>query len=309
MKEINMPKPTGEYAVGTFTYTVKDDREEVMAPGTMRSVASRVYYPVSKESVEGLQKTVALSDNMIKGFKDAYKVAPNFKKNPEMNHTECYTDAPRIPGEKFPLIMFNHGFNSYREGNSFLCIDLASHGYVVISVAHSMEGVCTEFDDGSVIFFDKSITKKQYQPMLGGVITMLKLMKARGTDEELAERFDEAQNKYCKSYEDFKADQWTEIDTVYLDGHSKSHQLWMGGNDYKLTTGDKAQDEIIKKEAFAVICKDTIYVNCRNLRFENTGFGNGYTKGYRYDGDKLCIVNKIIGKAVANKILEIFAVE
>ena len=45
-----------------------------------------------------------------------------------------------------------------------------------------------------------------------------------------------AQNKYCKSYEDFKADQWTEIDTVYLDGHSKSHQLWVGGNDYKLTT-------------------------------------------------------------------------
>ncbi len=110
-----------------------------------------------------------------------------------------------------------------------------------------------------------------------------------------------AQNKYCKSYEDFKADQWTEIDTVYLNGHSKSHQLWVGGNDYKLTTGDKAQDEIIKKEAFAVICKDTIYVNCRNLRFENTGFGNGYTKGYRYDGDKLCIVNKIIGKAALTR--------
>ncbi len=198
MKEINMPKPTGEYAVGTFTYTVKDDREEVMAPGTMRSVASRVYYPVSKKSVEGLQRAAALSENMIKGFKNAYKVAPNFKKNPEMNRSECYTDAPRIPGEKFPLIMFNHGFNSYREGNSFLCIDLASHGYVVISVAHSMEGVCTEFDDGSAIFFDKSITKKQYQPMLGGVVAMLKLMKARGTDEELAEKFDEVQNKYCK---------------------------------------------------------------------------------------------------------------
>ena len=50
-----------------------------------------------------------------------------------------------------------------------------------------------------------------------------------------------------------------------------------------------------------MICKDTIYVNCRNLRFENTGFGNGYTKGYRYDGDKLCIVNKIIGKAALTR--------
>ncbi len=202
MKTVNIPKPTGKYAVGTFTYTVKDDREEVMAPGTMRSVASRVYFPVLKESVEGLKKSIALSDNMIKGFKNVYKVAPDFKKNPEMNLSECYNDAAMISGERFPLIMFNHGFNSYREGNSFLCIDLASHGYVVISVAHSMEGLCTEFDDGSCVFFDKSITKKQYQPMLGGALAMYKLMKARGTDKELAEKFDEVQNKYSKFLKD-----------------------------------------------------------------------------------------------------------
>lgn len=196
MKIMKIPMPTGEYAVGTFTYTVKDDREDVMAPGTMRSVAARVYYPVLKESVKGLKKTVALSENMIKGFKSAFFVAPNFKDNPEANLSECYTDATRIKGEKFPLIMFNHGYTSYREGNSFLCIDLASHGYVVISVAHSREGLCTEFDDGSYLFYDKSITKKQYQPMLGGIITMYKLMKARGSDEELAQKFDDAQNKY-----------------------------------------------------------------------------------------------------------------
>ena len=198
MNRINIPKPTVEYAVGTFTYTVMDDREEVMNPGTMRSVASRVYYPVESKSVNGLSKTVALSDNMIKGFKSAFKVAPDFKKNPEANLSECYSDAEKIAGKKFPLIMFNHGYNSYREGNSFLCIDLASHGYVVISVAHSMEGLCTEFDDGSFLFFDKSIMKKQYDPMIGGIITMYKLMKARGTDKELAAKFDEAQNKYSK---------------------------------------------------------------------------------------------------------------
>ena len=198
MNKINIPKPTGKYSVGTFTYTVKDDREEVMNPGTMRSVAARVYYPVDRKSVDGLPKTVALSDNMIKGFKSSFKVAPDFKKNPDANLSECYTDAEKIAGKKFPLIMFNHGYNSYREGNSFLCIDLASHGYVVISVAHSMEGLCTEFDDGSYLFLDKRIIKKQYDPMLGGIITMYKLMKTRGTNEALAAKFDEAQNKYSK---------------------------------------------------------------------------------------------------------------
>ena len=198
MSKVRFPKPTGEYAVGTFTYTVKDDRKEVMHQGGMRSVTSRVYYPVLKESVKGRPKMVALSDNMLKGFKDAFKVAPNFKKKPEANRSECYEGADKIPGKKFPLIMFNHGYNSYREGNSFLCLDLASHGYVVISVNHSYESICSEFEDGTVLFYDKTITKKQYEPMLGGVITMFKLMKLRGTDAELAEKFDEAQRKYCK---------------------------------------------------------------------------------------------------------------
>ena len=194
----SLPKPTGEYAVGTFTYTVENDREEVMPQGGMRSVAARVYYPVNKDSIEGCEKPVGLSENMIKGFKMAFKVSPDFKKNPEINVSECYINAPKIHDKKFPLIMFNHGYNSYREGNSFLCIDLASHGYVVISVTHSYEGLCTEFDDGSFVFFDKTITKKMYDPMIPGVLTLLKLIKSRGSNEELAEKFDAAQRKYCK---------------------------------------------------------------------------------------------------------------
>ena len=56
---IQMPKPGGKYAAGTFTYTVRDDRKEVLRPSGMRSVACRVYYPVLKESTGGyIGKTV-----------------------------------------------------------------------------------------------------------------------------------------------------------------------------------------------------------------------------------------------------------
>lgn len=195
--KIQFPKPTGQFAVGTFTYTIKDQRKEVLPAGGMRSIAARVYYPCTKESVTGLEKTPALSPNMIKGFKASFHVAPDFTKNPEANLCECYTKAPPVPGQKFPLIMFNHGYNSYREGNSLLCIELASHGYVVISVAHSYEALCTEFDDGSWLLSDKKNTKL-YEPMLGGLIAMYRLIKSKGSEEELARRFDIAQRKYCK---------------------------------------------------------------------------------------------------------------
>ena len=110
MRQVNLPKPTGEYAVGTFTYTVKDDREEALEPGTMRSVAARVYYPAEKESVQGFPKATALSDEMLKAFKRSFMAAPDFKKNPEANLSDCYPDAPKIPGKKFPLILFNPGY-------------------------------------------------------------------------------------------------------------------------------------------------------------------------------------------------------
>ena len=193
------PKPTGEYAVGTFTYTVKDDREEVMKPSTMRSVASRVYYPVLKEQTEGLKKARYMSRNMMTGLRKGFMIPLNYRKLEASgeNRSECYVDAPRIGGKRFPLIVFHHGLGSFREGNSFLCIELASHGYVVLCVAHSMEGLCTEFDDGTYEFFDKSISKKSYQPLLGGLIAAFRLTRAKGSDEELAAKFESLQDRYC----------------------------------------------------------------------------------------------------------------
>ena len=221
MKRAALPKPTGDYAVGTLTYTVQNDREEVLPRGGMRSVAARVYYPVLKESIRGLSKTTALSDNMLKGFRRAFMVAPDFRRHPEGNLSECYANAPAIPGKRFPLILFNHGYNSYREGNSFLCIDLASHGYVVISVTHSMESMCTELDDGTVLFFDKSLTGKMYSPMPGGLLAMYRLVKAKGSNEELAHRFDAVQRKYCRFMMD-RLPEWVK-DTEAALKYAKQH--------------------------------------------------------------------------------------
>jgi len=112
-----------------------------------------------------------------------------------------------------------------------------------------------------------------------------------------------AQCKYCNTYEDFLADRWQELDTIYCDSHSKTRQIWWGGNDYKLTTEDKATNKILKKKAFAVMRGDTLYVNCRNLRYENTCFGNGYTKAMRIGQRSLLFVNKIIGSEASSDVM------
>ena len=104
-----------------------------------------------------------------------------------------------------------------------------------------------------------------------------------------------AQCQYCNTYEDYLEGRWQQVDTIYCKSHSKSHQMWVGGSDYTLTTGDKSTDNILKKEAFAVMICDTLYVNCRNLQYEKTRFGSGYTRAMRIGQRSLLFVNRIIG--------------
>ena len=199
-KVINKPLPTGEYAVGVFTYTVHNDREETMynALGTMRSIPVKVYYPVTKESVEGLSKARYMSKATVDAIRKNFYVPIKYEKveSNGTNRSECYENAPFIEGKRFPLILFNYGYCSFLEANTYLLIELASHGYVVASVGHPYEGLITELDDGTTLKMAKGILSKAYSPMLPSILSMLKLQKAKGTNEELWERFDAMQKKY-----------------------------------------------------------------------------------------------------------------
>ena len=214
----NKPMPTGEYAVGTFTHTIYTDREELLAPGTKRNIPVRVYYPVLKESVEGMDKAKYMSREMAQSLKKLMHAPINIDKAEAQgeNFSECYENAPRIEGMKFPLITFSHGFSSYMEANSFLCLDLVSHGYVVISVGHPYDAALCEFGDGTKIPLYKDAIKKEYEPFLPGMFAMMKMIKAKGTDRDLANKLEVVQNKYCKfimsRIEEWKKDTMNAVD-------------------------------------------------------------------------------------------------
>ena len=111
-----------------------------------------------------------------------------------------------------------------------------------------------------------------------------------------------AQGRFCYSFEDYQAGRWTELQQLRPEAHSKSRQLWLGGNDYSFSTGSKATDKVLKKEAFAVEYHDTLYVNLRTLRYERHRFGDGYAQGLPYDGDKIMFVTYLIGKDVSRNL-------
>ena len=280
------PKPTGEYAVGTTTFTSKEERDEVLHPGKKRKVSARIYYPVTKESVKGLEKTMYMSRDMFKGIKDAFKLPLNYDKETAAgnNVSECYKDAPQIDGEKFPLIIFNHGYQSFREGNSFLCIELASHGYVVMTVSHALEGVCTEYDDAAPIFGDKNLLKIANSPLIPNILALGKLNKMKGTNEEQIRAVDAYQEKFggfmIKRLPEWEKDIYTALDVVKqnygdmidfdkgigLTGHSfggaisyylcmKDPQFKCGANIDGILFG-QYNDQIMDKPFLMITCED-----------------------------------------------------
>jgi dienelactone hydrolase len=65
--------------------------------------------------------------------------------------TPAYLDAAfTIADHTFPVILFSHGWNGFSTQNSSQAIELASRGYVVISIQHTYGAVTTVFSDGTI---------------------------------------------------------------------------------------------------------------------------------------------------------------
>ena len=97
--------------------------------------------------------------------------------------------------------------------------------------------------------------------------------------------------KYCMSYEDFVADNWKSLDELTAGRTKQVCQIKSGDHGvFYFKTGDKQSDKVLKKEAFAVMYGQQLFVNCRNLR-NNVGLETSkYVQAVRYDKDKLCLL-------------------
>lgn len=98
----------------------------------------------------------------------------------------------------FPLVVFSHGYNSYVEANTFLCCELASNGYVVASIGHAYEAAINEYDDGTYDLYDIKNNRRICNNFIRHFISQVKLLKSKGTPEELYKKFDAFQRENAK---------------------------------------------------------------------------------------------------------------
>jgi predicted dienelactone hydrolase len=151
LADVSLPVPTGPYTVGTTDWHITDPaRDETFAPGTKRHVHVVAYYPAAGKSAalapylrEGAAETSTFAALVrAPGAFDQLAGAP----------THAWTDAPvSRTSHPLPLLLFSHGYTAPASAYAVLLEDLASHGYVVLSVVHPFESAATRRPDGTVV--------------------------------------------------------------------------------------------------------------------------------------------------------------
>lgn len=106
-----------------------------------------------------------------------------------------------------------------------------------------------------------------------------------------------AQNRYCMTYEDFVKGNWVTVDTFSVIKRTKTEKFMSGGNDYRIVSKEKDINKAIKN-AFVIAQGDSMFVNCRHLRYQKTKFGRGYAKAWKIGTRSVLFVNMLIGKEV-----------
>jgi predicted dienelactone hydrolase len=146
--------------VTNFEFT-DESREEGFAPGTKRRLMARIWYPAAK--TEGEPRLLFTDSELDHFAADFNKVIPMDKAVVDARRgvqTFSYPDAPiATDQESYPLLVFSHGGFSHPNQNTALMEHLASHGYIVMSVAHPFLASGLIYPNGDLVRLDEKLAK------------------------------------------------------------------------------------------------------------------------------------------------------
>ena len=138
------PTPTGSRRIGTVHLQVVDHNRQdpYRMDGSRRELLLQLWYP-----------TATVQECKIADYASpqvwAYLSQITGVSLPRVQTNSCM-GASVAPGSH-PVIVFSHGYTGMLTDSTFLFEDLASRGYVVVSVAHTYETTVVEFPDARLI--------------------------------------------------------------------------------------------------------------------------------------------------------------
>jgi len=148
-----LPPPTGPYRVGVRNLQVTDhSRKDLFAPLEDRKLMISIFYPTN-ESASPSDLPTYISPIVASIFEEQHPLPNNSLATVIAN---AKPNAIPIPLNHPKRLLFSHGGGTSRLIHTALLEDLASYGYIAISIDHPYDAAAVEFPDGTVIYRDPS---------------------------------------------------------------------------------------------------------------------------------------------------------
>lgn len=141
-----LPEPPSWQQIGVTDLVIElEGRPETLTsdPDDHRELLVRAWYPaeVGLDAEPESYLTAAEARAVTEAMRVSAPVPIFLNDHLPLVRTHSHRDAPLSPGdERYPVLVFSHGYGSYVSQNTILMEHLASLGYVVFSIAHPHDG-------------------------------------------------------------------------------------------------------------------------------------------------------------------------
>ena len=174
----HLPEPTGSNAVGTTSFEwVDKSRPELFTPepDDYRSLFVQVWYPA--EMIAGTKPLPMWPEAKTSSPLIAKLLGmPGFLFNHlELIQSHTYHNLPLAKTQSiYPVLVFSHAYIfGYPAQNLVQMEELASHGYVIFSIAHPYEAAAVIYPDGRVV----TANRQQYKAFRDSTIKAVPILK------------------------------------------------------------------------------------------------------------------------------------
>ncbi|MFJ4574430.1 alpha/beta hydrolase family protein [Streptomyces sp. NPDC088846] len=143
-----LPRPSGPHRLGTVAlhFSDRSRRDPWVAARPVRELMVQLWYPA--RAAVGLPRAPWMTRQAAEVFQQTGYLLPQYATLPD---THARTGAAADPrGGRRPVILYSHGHGQHRSSSMALVEELASHGYIVVTIDHTYDAGQVEFPGGRV---------------------------------------------------------------------------------------------------------------------------------------------------------------
>lgn len=148
-----IPTPSGPFPVGTNSFEFVDEAREELYSGReeARRFMIQVWYPANVKPTDKRAPWMENADVFAPAIATFFDLPSFFFDHLTLTNIPAFANADiAAANERFPVILFSHGWNGFSAQNAGQALELASHGYVVVGIHHTYGAMTTVFPDGTI---------------------------------------------------------------------------------------------------------------------------------------------------------------